>query len=151
MNKDILIGFLLLLTIEMTIFIISYFIKRKEGRRGWAKCGLESEERDRKIEITVRVIHQEESGNSAIIKDSREQLTGTKEEASDSNAWTRIYGNASKDKADKDNIVGGKKESVSTETKKESNVPASTVAAKGNPLAFPACSNEISSILLRTV
>lgn len=142
MNKDILIGFLLLLTIEMTGFIIFRFIRRKKGRIGWGKYSQESDERDRKIEITVRVIHQEERGDDAVIKDSREQLTGTKEEVSDSNVWTRIYGKVGKDKADKDNSVDGKKESVRAETKKESNVPIPTVATKGNPLAFPAEANQ---------
>lgn len=131
MNKDILIGFLLLLTIEMTIFIISRFIKRKEGRSGWAKCGLESEERDRKIEITVHVIHQEERGDSAVVKDNREHMTGTREEAPDFSTQPRTYENV-----DKDNIVDGTKESVSAETKKESNVPTPTVVTKGNSPTF---------------
>lgn len=135
MSRDILVGVVLFAVMELVVYArYMFMIKKSRNERG-KESGLENEERSKKIEIIVRVIHEEEREGAAAVNDSRKCMPETKEDASISNTQTGTWSNP-----DKDNAIIEKKESIRAENKKESDAPA--VMAKGTSYTFLAEANQ---------
>lgn len=113
MREGIIIGFLLLLAIEMAVVIVCCF-------RIWEKCKAGGKtsgfgERNIKIECTVIVQYPEERGDSANIKESGRHTADRKaEEASVLGILAKILAGA-----EKENAIANEKKDTEAKNKKE--------------------------------
>lgn len=124
MREGIIIGFLLLLVMEMAVVIVRCFKTGERGKAGGKTTG--PGEENIKIELTVLVKYPEDRGDSVNIKEAGRYTADRKaEEASALGTPAKIPAGT-----DKDNAIIKEKGNTEAENKIESGALVSTVKGK---------------------